>query len=260
MLTRGLQAALLGAKTAARRFVPAPAWRSLQVGRAWLRRRASLRPVNLGQLRRVTPVSRQWGADRGQPIDRFYIEAFLREQALDIRGRVLEVRDDTYIRQFGADRVTQRDVLHVVPGNPQATIVADLTSADHIPSDTFDCIIMTQTLHLIYDVGAALRTLYRILKPGGVLLATLPGISHVSRRDMERWGDCWRFTTMSARRLLAESFHEDVSIRSYGNVLAAVAFLHGLATEEFRRQELEHADADYQVIIAARAVKRPSGA
>jgi ubiquinone/menaquinone biosynthesis C-methylase UbiE len=134
--------------------------------------------------------------------------------------------------------------------------VADLTCASHIPSDTFDCIILTQTLHLIYDVRAALTTLYRILKPGGVLLTTVSGISKISREDMDRWGHHWSFTTRSAQRLFQEFFPEmNVAVDAYGNVLAAIAFLHGLASEELRHEELDYHDRDYQVLITIRAVK-----
>jgi SAM-dependent methyltransferase len=205
--------------------------------------------VRLGFLRRLQPISKVFGFDRGFCIDRYYIERFLFAHASDIRGRVLEIGDDTYTRKFGGDRVTQSDVLHAVEGNPKATIVADLTCADHIPSDTFDCIIFTQTLQFIYDVRAAIRTLYRILKPGGVLLATFPGISQISRYDMDRWGDYWRFTTLSAKRLFEEVFPSgNVEAQAYGNVLTAIAFLHGLASEELRQKEMDYRDADYEVL------------
>jgi hypothetical protein len=39
-------------------------------------------------------------------------------------------------------------------------------------------------------------------------------------------------------------------------VLAAVAFLHGLAAEELARDELDATDPYYPVIVAARARKR----
>ena len=191
--------------------------------------------VNFGNLRRLMPVSRHWGFERGLPVDRYYIEQFLSANAKDIQGRVLEILDDAYTHQFGGDRVSQRDVLHIKAGNPKATLIGDLTGADHLPSDAFDCIIITQTIHLIYDVHAAIRTLYRILKPGGVLLATVPGVSQISRYDMDRWGDYWRFTTRSSHRLFAECFPADsVQIVNYGNVLTATAFLYGLATQELR--------------------------
>jgi ubiquinone/menaquinone biosynthesis C-methylase UbiE len=136
--------------------------------------------------------------------------------------------------------------------------VGDLTCADFIPSDTFDCVILTQTLHLIYDVRAALKTLYRILKPGGVLLATFPGISQISN---DRWRESWywAFTNLSARRLFEEIFPSaNVRVEVCGNVLAAIAFLHGLAVEELRQEELEYRDPHYEVSILVRAVK-PSG-
>jgi glycosyltransferase involved in cell wall biosynthesis len=219
-------------------------------------RRAGRR-VRYGSLRRLAPVSRQFGWDRGGlPIDRYYIERFLEQNAHDIRGHVLEMKDDQYTRRFGGDRVTQADVLHPTPDNPKATIVADLTRAEHLPSDVFDCVVLTQVLPFIPDVQAAVRTLHRILRPGGVVLATMPGISQIVRYDMDRWGDYWRFTSLSARRAFESGFPEgDLRVEAHGNVLAATAFLHGLSTRDLRPQELDFHDPDYQVLITVRAVK-----
>jgi SAM-dependent methyltransferase len=213
--------------------------------------------VNFGSLRRVAPVSRLLGRDRGLPIDRYYIERFLTVNADQIRGHVLEIDDDRYTRTFGGNRVTRSDVLHVHPGNPRATIVADLTCAENrIPSDQFDSILLTQTLPFIYDIHAVVRTLHRILKPGGIVLATVGGITQISRRDMERWGHYWSFTTLSARLLFEEAFPAaNVQVDSFGNVLAATAFLHGLAAEDLRPAELDHRDPDYEFLITVRAVK-----
>jgi SAM-dependent methyltransferase len=170
---------------------------------------------------------------------------------------VLEIGDDRYTRRFGGDRVLRSDVLHVRPDNPAATIVADLTNAEHIPSNAFDCLIITQTLQYIYDIRPAVRTFHRILKPNGVLLATFSGISQIARRDMELWGECWHFTMVSTKRLLEEAFRPGtVQVEAHGNVLAAIALLHGLASHELRREELDIQDPDYQVIVTARAIKR----
>jgi len=164
---------------------------------------------------------------------------------------------DAYTRKFGGARVTRSDVLHSVAGNPRATIVADLTADNAIPTDAFECIICTQTLQFIYDFRAALRELHRILKPGGVLLLTAHGTSRIGRREgVDSWGEYWRFTAQSMRRLLAEAFGGGESrIEVYGNVLAAVANLHCLAAEELTRAELDHRDPDYEVLLAVRAVK-----
>ena len=215
------------------------------------------RPVRFGSLRRLTPVSRRFGWDRGGlPVDRYYIERFLQQHASDIAGHVLEVRDDAYTRKFGGARVTRADILHPTADNENATIVADLTCAEHVPSDSFDCIILTQVLPFIPDPQAAVRTLHRILRPGGVVLATMPGISQIVRYDMDRWGDYWRFTSLSARRAFECAFPQgDVRVQAHGNVLAATAFLQGLSSRELRPNELEYQDPDYEVLITVRAVK-----
>jgi SAM-dependent methyltransferase len=212
--------------------------------------------VRFGSLRRVTPISREFGLDRGQSIDRYYIEAFLARHAADIGGRVLEIGDDRYTRKFGGKRVSCSDVLNLRTGDPKTTLVSDLAKAERISSDVFDCIILTQTLQFIYDIREALGHLHRVLKPGGVLLATAAGISQISRYDMERWGDYWRFTTLSLRRLFEECFPAtNIDVQACGNVLAAVAFIEGLSAAELRSEELDHGDPDYELLITVRAVK-----
>jgi len=215
--------------------------------------------VRLGELRRLAPISRVFGFDRGLPIDRYYIERFLSAQARDIRGRVLEIGDSEYTTRFGGGRVTRSDVLDRTAANARATIVADLTRADGFPSAAFDCVICTQTLQFIYDVGSAVQALHRMLKPAGILLLTVPVVSQICPEDMERTGEYWRFTDAAVRRLLGDVFGpENVSVDAHGNVLVAVCFLHGLATHELERGELDFCDPDYQVLVTARAVRSPA--
>jgi len=205
---------------------------------------------------RSKPVSRCFGLDRGLPIDRWYIELFLGQEREHIRGRVLEVADRNYTEKFGQD-VQASEILHTTQGHPQATIIGDLCDPSTLPESAMDCFICTQTFHAIYDVRRAIQGAYRLLKPGGVLLATGPGISQISRYDMDRWGDYWRFTDAAARRLFGDVFGvENVTVKAYGNVMTACAFLHGLAAHELNPKKLEHHDPDYQVLIAVRAVKR----
>jgi hypothetical protein len=212
--------------------------------------------VRFGNLRRLSPVSRLWGFDRGIPIDRYYIEKFLSQNTPDIQGHVLEIGDNLYTTKFGGADIMRSDVLHKIGGNPKVTVEADLTCADHLQGSTYNCIICTQTLQFIYDVKAAIQTMHRLLTTNGVLLITIPAITQISRDDMNQWGDYWRFTSLSARLLVEEIFSEtDVSVASYGNVLSAVAFLHGLAAEELSQKELDYIDPDYELVITVRAVK-----
>jgi hypothetical protein len=211
--------------------------------------------VSFGALRRLSPISERWGFDRGTPIDRHYIDRFLAAHAKDIRGNVLEIGDATYTRRFGT-AVEKSDVLDVGRDNPEATIVADLARGDELRDAAFDCAIVTQTLHLIYDISSALTTLRRLLVRGGILLATFPGITRIGAES--DWGATWHWsvTSVTVRRLFNEVFGENAStVEVYGNVLAAVAFLHGIAAEELREHELAYHDTRYQVLVAARAVR-----
>jgi SAM-dependent methyltransferase len=210
--------------------------------------------VRFGSLERLTPVSPWFGSERGRPVDRYYIERFLEAHRGDIRGRVLEAGDRGYTTRYGQFAVTRSDVLNVMPGAPETTIVADLEDAEGLPRAAFDCLILTQVLHLIYDVAAALTHCRAALRPGGVLLATLPGISQISRLDADRGGDYWRFTSQSVRRLFERSFADPgLEIAAHGNVLVATAFLYGLCVEDLRRAWLDHHDPDYELLITVRA-------
>jgi hypothetical protein len=201
-------------------------------------------------------VSKVFGLERGLSIDRHYVEQFLATNAADVHGVVFEIGADLYASRFGGDRVTRVEVLHAVPGNPSATIVGDLTDAKEISDESFDCMIVTQTLPFIFDTRAAIGTIHRLLRLGGTALVTFPGISQISRYDMNRWGDYWRFTSLSAQRLFEEAFgSESVELTVYGNVLTAIAFLHGLATDDLTKPELAFHDPDYELLIAVRATR-----
>ena len=239
--------------------LPSPALRWLRDRRLpfeRLRRRLGLGP-GPSLLRRITPINADdYGESRGQCIDRYYIERFLTAHAADVQGHVLDFCDDTYARRFGDAKTTKVDVLHLSADNPRATIVADLTRADEIRSGMFDCILCLQVLHCIFDVQAAIRTLYRILRPGGVVLVSVPGIQKIDSVDIQGGQEYWRFTSLAIRRLFEEVFPKDnVELKAHGNVLAAIAFLHGLAVEDLRRKDLDYCDRDYEVSITLRAVK-----
>ena len=207
-----------------------------------------------GRVSSAMPLCRDFGYSRGTPIDRHYIEGFLERHSGDIRGRVLEVGDNRYSRRFGGDRVTQQDVLHIRAGHPQATVIGDLVEPGVLPTHAFDCIILTQTLHLIFDMAAAVAQLHRALRPGGVALITVPGISPI---DCGEWKASWYWslTDIALARLLGGAFETaKVTVSAHGNLFAATAFLHGAAVEEVDAAKLEPFDAAYPVTVAGRAV------
>jgi SAM-dependent methyltransferase len=217
------------------------------------RRRA---PVDFAGLSQLEPASRKFGFDRGTPIDRYYIERFLGARANLLQGRSLEVGDDAYTRRFGDARVRQRDILHVTAGHPGATLIADLAEPSTLPMGMFDCFLCTQTLNFLFDVPRAVEGAHRLLKPGGVWLLTVAGVSQVSRHDQERWGAFWGFTEDSIRRLLEPAFGEEFEVQTFGNLVAAIALLQGLAVEDLPDPSLlDRLDPDYPVLIGATARK-----
>lgn len=202
------------------------------------------------------PISSKWGEDRGTPIDRYYIEKFLFENAELVRGRVLEIGDNYYTIKYGGNKVTVSEILHADNDNPKATYIGSLVDIPQIPSDYFDCIICTQTLQVIPELECAINTLYRVLKNGGVLLVTVPGISQIYYDTKDRWHDYWRFTKNLALMFFRKSFNqENIHVEAYGNVLSSISFLHGLAMEELTNEQLDYHDENYQMLISVKAVK-----
>ena len=215
-----------------------------------------LNPVSFDRIS-SKPVSRDFGLSRGTPVDRYYISSFLRKHAADVKGAALEIAESTYSKEYD-NGVTSFEVLHVDNSNRKATIIGDLTKSDSLPENKIDCFICTQTLNFIFDFKKAIEGCYKLLKKDGVFLGTVSGISQISRYDMERWGDYWRFTDLSIRKLFEEYFGaENIVVETFGNVFAANAFLQGIAVEDLENTDiLDEKDQDYQVIITIRAIRR----
>lgn len=236
--------------------------------RSWLRRRRQAaqrslihldRVTDWSVLRRLRPYRPDFGGKRGKYIDRFYIEKFLATYQDSIGGHVAEMESPQYTRLFDSGRVTLSDVLDINEQNPMRTITIDLAQPAIAPENVFDCVICTQTIFLIRNYDAAIRTLYKILKPAGVLLLTVPGISPIVPANLVAGAgeDWWRFTARSAQYVFENVFgNENVVVHSYGNVLTATAFLQGLVQEELTQAELEYNDPNFELVIGVRATKR----
>lgn len=232
-----------------------------RIHRLWSRSTKRWPPVfgaiRYGDFASTYPIDDDFGYSRGNPVDRYYIENFLEKSAPDIKGRVLEVAEDTYSKRFGGSQILQQDVLHYDKPDPIVTILGDLTQVGVLPEETFDCIILTQTLQLIFELEKAVTRVHAALKPGGVLLLTVPGISQIERTDWHKsW--CWSFTEASVRKLFERSFApQELTLGQFGNVFAATMFLHGVALEEIDLRKLDVYDEAYPVIITLRAQKSP---
>lgn len=212
--------------------------------------------IKFGDLRRLTPFSNECAMNCNTAIDRYFIEDFFASYCADIRGHVLEIGRFGYATSFGGAKVKKNDILYLKDANAEAfNNTLNLSNVDHIASSMYDCIIFPQELQYIYEMKEALVTLYRILKPGGVLLTTLSGISKKGKDEQSK-KRLWSFTTLSARRLFEEVFPvSHLTVESFGNVFAAVALMHGLKATDLRPEELVYNDPQYQILITVRAVK-----
>lgn len=208
------------------------------------------RYINLLADMPAMPVSKRFGLERGKPVDRVYIERFLESQSDKIKGCVMEIADSNYTEMFGND-VEQNLVLHL-NGWGKGVIKGNLETGEGIRENSVDCFICTQTIQFIYDVRSAVRNIYRSLKPGGVALVTANCLGQISLYDYHNWGEYWRFTDQSMRKLFAEAFADhNITVQSWGNVKTAAAYLYGLCAEDLKAEDFALQDGQYPVIVTA---------
>lgn len=214
-------------------------------------------PIQLSDMTRTSPVSSCFGFDRGTPVDRYYIENFFQENGHLIKGKVLEVGDSSYSRKYSLADVESFNILqHAALGTEANAIIGDLTDKATLPENTFDCFMCAQTFQYTFEVQKAVEGAYYLLKRGGVLLATVPGISQISRYDADRYGDYWRFTVDSMTRLFQPVFDGGVAVAGFGNVLSSTLLLQGVPLEELPDLSLlDVHDRDYPMIITIVARK-----
>jgi len=222
------------------------------VGEAVISKYGRRRPfgwIDFGELRKVIPVSESWGERGGSPIDGYYIDKFLRASSKYIRGITLESGNDLYAFGYGKENVIKGGIFKI----PAESGAVDVELPPDIPRGGCECIIITRTLEFMYDSSRAIETLYGILKPGGVILAAVPGMRPPSGGKSDWY---WNFTSLSARRLFEQVFPPgNVNVKCFGNPLAAVSIIHGLSAEDLKPEELDYSDERYELIIGIRAFK-----
>jgi SAM-dependent methyltransferase len=199
------------------------------------------------------PLSDRYGLDRGTPVDRRYIEAFLSARRTAIHGRVLEVQDNTYTTRFGTDRVTESVVADIDASNPSATLIADLQQVGSLPRESFDCIILTQTLHLLRRPDRCIDNCFGALRPRGVLLATAPSVSRVSPTYPH--GDFWRFTPAGITEIFTQHWPSEFAVHAFGSLRTCIAFLLGEVQEELSDAVLDYHDSRFPLTVTVEAQK-----
>jgi SAM-dependent methyltransferase len=207
----------------------------------------------------MQPLPTRAGAHRGVQIPRYFFNCWISSQANSVRGHVAEIGDAGYIRRLGGSNVTKIDVVDIDSHNPQATIVADLSQANSIPDNSFDCLVVPFTFHIIYDFKAALRHSIRILKPGGVLLANFAGFGYMPAEappEYSRWKRYWHFTPLCVRRALEELVPcDNIEMAVFGNVFCLLGYCMGLSVAELIEREINFIDERFPLLTCVKVVK-----
>ncbi len=198
-----------------------------------------------GNLRRLQPFSSNFGFERGAPIDRFYLDRFLERHREAITGDVLEIQVPAYTRRYGHDvRLS-----HTVDILPQfaPTYVCDLAHAEAvIPADRYDCFLLPNTLNVLKEIESCLRQALRVVRPGGVVLASA-GVLEPLCPDVP---DYWHLSAEGWVELTSRVWPGcDVEVTGWGNCVAATAAMLGLAGEELTDDELLFRDRRFPVLV-----------
>lgn len=201
------------------------------------------------------PISRCFGGERGKAVDRYYVERFINANKVDITGDVMEIAEPLYTEMFGGNRVKNSIILHVKGWGSNA-IKGNFETGEGLRENWVDCLICTQTMQYIFDLNTAAMNIFKILKPGGVALITVPGIKSISLYDDENWGDRWSFTTKSMRQLFEKYFSADnIWVSSWGNVKTTTAYLYGLCQEDLTEEDFSYNDPQFPFLITVRLKK-----
>lgn len=194
--------------------------------------------------------------DRGTPIDRFYIEKFVKSKRKYISGNIYEIGDDFYSKKY-AQPHSKFTVLTYKENEPFAKHNINFNKKNSHLYNTADCLIVVQTLNFLYNTKNAISEIRNILKYDGCAIITVSSITPVSLYDYKRWGDFWRFTDMALRELLLEFFSiEEIEIRSFGNYDSTMFYLSGACAEEVNESILNHIDPEFGLGLVAFVQKK----
>lgn len=179
---------------------------------------------------------------------RYYIDTFLARHAAGCRGAFLEFGDARYRERFPQATIDRYDVFDIAAA-PGVTIVGDIQSCPQIPDDSYDVIVCTQVLEHVPNPFLAAAELCRILRPGGLLLLTVPAAYPYHSAP----NDYWRYSRDSIRLLFGERLRE-TAIESFGNRLTVTGAYWEWSARHFPRAVLDRHDPDqpYLIMLAGR--------
>ncbi len=181
---------------------------------------------------------------------RYYIDLFLERYQSEIRGSCVEFVPPYYKERYISRKEIQSYDVWDVQQGAGATIVGDLQAAPQLDSNLFDCIILTHVLCNIAKPWLAVEEILRLLKPGGVVLCTVPMVLQGHAPHPQ---DYWRFTP-DTMKILFEKFSK-LEVHSFGNAATAAGSPQFLMKWHFSNRVLNHHDSKCPSIVACAAWK-----
>eukprot|EP00746_Dinoflagellata_sp_MGD_P030271 gnl/MRDRNA2_/MRDRNA2_17178_c0_seq1.p1 gnl/MRDRNA2_/MRDRNA2_17178_c0~~gnl/MRDRNA2_/MRDRNA2_17178_c0_seq1.p1 ORF type:complete len:328 (+),score=42.27 gnl/MRDRNA2_/MRDRNA2_17178_c0_seq1:179-1162(+) len=193
--------------------------------------------------------------------ERKWIDRFLAASTSALTpGRCLEFGDLTYTKlHLGSQCWHQHHTTFTGRSAPPAGMTATFeVDIDHgpgpIPWSSFDTIIATQVFEHVKDPSASASALFKVLKPGGVILWTAP-MSWIHHVYPGLYGDHWRFTEEGGRLLLQGAGFEILSSECHGDSSTLALYAMGMGEAEMIDPETYSGDCNYAVHVGIRAKK-----
>jgi hypothetical protein len=201
--------------------------------------------IDWGDLDAAAPLGLATGADRGTPVDERWFASFLREHVADLRGDVATL---------GATAAAAMQQMRQAcdAAGTEFVDVGDLRSLGEVQ---FDCLVVTSFDGAFDRIVDGLHTMQRMLRPGGTLFCMLPAAIGLTNGASPGRRSGHGFTEAAVRRLFAKLFPADAfAVRTYGNVLANLAVIYGLAAEDIPADARDSIDPWHPLLHCVRAV------
>ena len=107
-----------------------------------------------------------------------------------------------------------------------------------ISTNSIDCVVLTEVMEHLYSPKAVLEELYRVLKPGGKLIGTVP----FTVSEHEQPYDFHRYTFFCLQRMFSDTGFKVLKLEYIGDMIAAhitiASRLFGLVPKLFRKMRL----------------------
>lgn len=144
------------------------------------------------------------------------VTGFLQKYAM---GRILDVGAGTLAWKYIALRYCQSyESIDFKRTHPELSHIGSIESMP-LPSDHYDSALSVQVLEHVPDTDTALREVYRVLKPGGIFVLSVPHYCYLHNEPY----DFYRFTKYGIATVLKRAGFRVLNVSSAGGFFS---FLH----------------------------------